>query len=165
MDKFESKLKRDAALIEADVSSQLADRIDASLHSAGRELPVSKATSNKTCDDHLSGSLSSQQKQRLTLGNLWLASSLTGLAAAVAVFWLLSGDSELPIADMPSTTTVNTVPPVPDHRAYLAELQQNLPLNVENVEFTAGLEEEMMRLRADLERARASVSRDIDFTF
>lgn len=152
MDRFENRLKRDAALIEADVSSRLADRIDASLHSADRELPASAKPSRKTFDDHLSG-------------NLWLASSLTGLAAAVAVFWLLSNDSESPQGSNPPITTVNTVPPVPDHRAYLAELQQNLPLNVENVEFTEGLEQEMTRLRADLERARANVSKDIDFTF
>lgn len=165
MDKFESRLKRDAALIEADVSSRLAERIDASLHSAGRELPGRKATSNKPFDDQLSASLASPTKPRLALGSLWLASSLTGLAAAVAVFWVLSGDGESSIADTPETTTVTSVPPVPDHREYLAQLQRNLPLNVENVEFTEGLEQEMIRLRADLERARANVSRDIDFTF
>lgn len=152
MDKFERTLKQDATMIEADVSPQLADRIDASLYCAARELPVNEPANNKL----------SRKKQRLSLGNLWWASSLTGLVAVVSVILLLNGDRDVPGEDTPIATTV---PAAPDHREYLAQLQQSLPLTVEKVEFTEGLEQEMRRLRADLERAKANVSRDIDFTF
>lgn len=142
MDEFEKRLKQDAASIRAEVSPQLEERISASLHSAGRDVPL--------------------QKPRATTGNLWWASSLTGLAAAVIVILLVNWNRDAVEPQVPLTTTAGAVP---DHREYLRQLQQRLPLQTETVEFTQALDEELVRLQADLEKARESVSRDIDFTF
>ena len=48
---------------------------------------------------------------------------------------------------------------------YMGQLQDRLPLRAETAEFAYGLEEELARLQADIEKARKNVSQDIDFTF
>ncbi len=142
MDEFEKVLKQDAASIRAEISPQLRERIEASLHSAGRDAPL--------------------QKQRLTTSHLWWASSLTGLAAAVIVIALVNWNRSPIEPDLPMLTDRDTAP---DHREYMQQLQERLPLQAESGQFTHGLEEELVRLQADLEKARESFSKDIDFTF
>ena len=140
MDEFEKKLKRDAADIDAAVSPELEDRIRASLLAAGRHVPA---------PDTKAGGYR----------GLWLASSLTGLAAAAAIVAFLNlNEPESPQAP-PVTSTV------PSYTEYMEQLQQSLPLRTETAEFAGGLEEELEHLRADFEKARENVSRDIDFTF
>jgi hypothetical protein len=142
MDEFEKRLKQDAAGIQAKISPELEDRIRASLHAAGREVP--------------------QPTRHTAVSKLWWASSLTGLAAAAAVIVLVNMSSVPGDAPVPAPLASRKVP---DYRLYIEEFQGHMPLRADAVEFTDGLEEELARLQADLERARQSVSRDIDFTF
>lgn len=140
MDEFENRLKQDAAAIPAEISPQLEERIAASLHAAGRDVPVPARPST-------------------SFDGLWLASSLTGLAAAAAVM-IFMYRSEPVTVEPPAVAET-----VPDYRDYMEQLQQNLPLQTETVEFAGGLEEELQRLRADMIKARDTVTRDLDFTF
>jgi len=142
MDNFEKRLKRDAQDIDADPSPQLASRIEASLQSVERIEPV--------------------RQKRSATSNLWWASSLTGLAAAAAVIALLNLNQSGPEPVLPEQTAFQTVP---DAREYLQQIQGRLPLRADTAEFTHGLEDELTRLRADLEKARKKVNQDIDFTF
>jgi molecular chaperone GrpE (heat shock protein) len=142
MDEFEKRLKRDAQDIDADISPQLAARIAASLQSVERIEPA--------------------RKKRSETSNLWWASSLTGLAAAVAVIALLNWNQPDPEPVLPEQTAFQTVP---DAREYLQQIQGRLPLRTETAEFTHGLEDELARLQADFEKAREKVNQDIDFTF
>ena len=64
MDEFEKRLKRDADAIQAEVTPELRARIDASLRGTGQVRPANRQAEPAPA-------------------NLWWASSLTGLAAAV----------------------------------------------------------------------------------
>lgn len=140
MDEFEKRLKRDAAAIEADVSPELRARIDASLRGIDPLKPAGRTAT--------------------TPASLWWASSLTGLAAAVMVIALVNWnqpDAEpvpaAPVADMP------TVPP----DSVLAEPPPLL--DIRTADFASPLEEELVKLQSDIEKARESVRQDLDFTF
>ena len=54
---------------------------------------------------------------------------------------------------------------VPDAHEYLQQIQGRLPLRAETAVFTHGLEDELQKLQADLEKARENVNRDMKFTF
>lgn len=140
MDEFEKRLKRDAEAIDASISPQLQERLAASLHAAGRDVPVA-------------------QRRTPGFSRLWIASSLTGLAAAAAVMVFMYR-VEPEVVEPPVIAET-----VPDYRDYMEQLQENLPLRTETVEFADGLEEELTRLKADMLKARETVSRDLDFTF
>jgi hypothetical protein len=142
MDEFEKRLKQDAARIRAKVSPQLEERIAASLHSAGRDIPLTRRRSGAS--------------------KLWWASSLTGLAAALIVIVVVNLNPTPVEAPLSAAAVAETVP---DYRYYVEDLRGQLPLRVHSVELTAGLEEELARLQADLEKARATVAKDMDFTF
>ena len=143
MDDFEKRLKRDADAIEADVSPQLRARIDASLQ--GVE-PVRRA------------------RKEATPVNLWWASSLTGLAAAVLVIvlinWNQPGANVTPdetLAEARPEAELPTVPEVPTSEPPM--------LDIRTAEFTSPLEQELENLQSDIEKARESVKKDLDFTF
>jgi len=142
MDEFEKRLKQDAACIDASISPELEERLKASVHSIGRELPG--------------------RQPRSTTGGLWWASSLTGLAAAALILVLFNWNRAETSVEVPASIAGNTVP---DYREYMDQLQDRLPLNTETADFAQGLEEELIRLQSDLEKAREKVSRDMDFTF
>jgi hypothetical protein len=93
---------------------------------------------------------------------LWWASSLTGLAAAAAVIALLNWNRPDPEPVLPEQTAFQVVP---DAREYLQQIQGRLPLRAETADFKHGLEDELVKLQADFEKARENVNRDIDFTF
>lgn len=143
MDDFEKRLKRDADAIEAEVSPELRARIDASLH--GIE-PVR------------------QVRPETTPVNLWWASSLTGLAAAILVIVLINWNQ--PGADVTLDETVADsrtgaeLPTEPD-------LQTDEPpmLDIRTADFASPLEIELENLQSDIEKARESVRKDLDFTF
>ncbi len=140
MDEFENTLKRDAENIRTEVSPELQARIDASLRATQRIQPVAES--------HVSGI------------NLWWASSVTGLAAAIIVIVLINWNR--PTAEPMSVEQIadRTVPVAVD------ELQGfSPPRLIKTADFTTPLEEELVRLQADIERARANVREDIDFTF
>jgi len=142
MDEFEKRLKHDARDISADISPQLASRIEASLLAAER-IELSRQNRSET-------------------SNLWWASSLTGLAAAAAVIALLNWNRPEPEAVVPEQTAFQVVP---DAQEYLRQIQGRLPLRAETADFTHGLEDELQKLQADFEKARDNVNRDINFTF
>ncbi len=139
MDEFERRLKRDAEDIRAGISPELRSRIDASLRATEQIRPVPES--------------------RASGMNLWWASSLTGLAAATIVIvlinWNQPATGPLPAAPLADAT-------VP---SYVNEFQSLYPPQIKTAEFTKPLEEELVRLQADIERARESVKEDIDFTF
>jgi hypothetical protein len=138
MDEFENRLKRDAGAIQAELSPELKSRIDASLRATEQIRPVPES--------------------RTTGMNIWWASSLTGLAAAISIIVLINWNQPAPVPVEPVAT--HTVPDLPDESADL-----NPPLLFKTADFASPLEEEMIRLQADIEKARESVKKDIDFTF
>ena len=139
MDEFENRLKRDAEEIRAELSPELKSRIDASLRATEQIRPVPES--------------------RTTGMNIWWASSLTGLAAAISIIVLINWNQPAPVPVEPVANT-HTVPVMPDESADL-----NPPLLFKTADFASPLEEEMIRLQADIEKARESVKNDIDFTF
>ncbi len=137
MDEFENRLKRDAEEIRAGISPELRTRIDASLRATEQIRPVPES--------------------RASGMNFWWASSLTGLAAAVIVIVLINWNR--PTDEL---VPIEAVASVPDN------INQNQGLyrpQLKTADFTRPLEEELIRLQADIERARQNVREDIDFTF
>lgn len=140
MDEFEQRLKRDAEDIRAEITPEFSERIDVSIRATKRIKPVP--------DSRTSGI------------NLWWTSSLTGLAAAIIVIVLINWNR--PVAEPVPVEPVaeRTVP------AAIDELQGlSPPRLIKTAEFTTPLEEELARLQADIERARATVRKDIEFSF
>ncbi len=137
MDEFENRLKRDAEEIRAGISPELRTRIDASLRATEQIRPVPESPA--------------------TGMNLWWASSLTGLAAAVIVIVLINWNR--PTNEL---VPVEAVASVPDN---INENQGLYRPQLKTADFTRPLEEELIRLQADIERARQNVREDIDFTF
>lgn len=143
MDNFEKRLKRDADAIEAEVSPELRARIDASLH--GIE-PVH------------------QVRREPAPVNLWWASTVTGLAAAVLVIvlinWNQPGANVTPdetLADTRTDAELPTEPEVPTGDSPM--------LDIRTADFASPLEVELENLQSDIEKARESVRKDLDFTF
>lgn len=140
MDEFEKRLKRDADAIDAGVSPELRKRIDATLR--GIE-PLRVAGPERGRSSH----------------GFWWASTLTGLAAALAVIVFMNWNRpasapvpEVPVADQ-------TVPPD-------SVLDSTTPLlEIRTADFASPLEDELEHLQSDLEKARESVKKDLDFTF
>jgi hypothetical protein len=139
MDEFEKRLKRDADAIRPDASPELAARIEASIQGIEPIRPV---------------------EARPTSSNgLWWASSLTGLAAAIAVVVLVNWNQPA-VDDVPEATVVDvTVPPDTVLTA------PPIPLEISTADFASPLEEELDHLKSDLEKAREKVKKDLDFTF
>jgi hypothetical protein len=137
MDEFEKRLKEDAGAIRATVSPELKSRIDASLRGVEPIRPVAESRSSSA--------------------GLWWASSLTGLAAAVLVIVLVNMNAPDPAPVEPVVET--TVPDVIE-TPILAPM-----LDVRTAEFTSPLEEELLKLQSDLEKARESVREDLEFSF
>ncbi|MDH5345274.1 MAG: hypothetical protein OEW59_05870 [Gammaproteobacteria bacterium] len=137
MDEFGKRLKRDAAAIRAKVPPELRARIDASLVGV---TPV-----------HSAG-------RRPEAAKLWWASSLTGVAAAALVIafvnWRSHGPETAPV-DVAQGVTV------PEH----AGLAVPPALEFRTADFVSPLENELDRLRSDIEKARESLRKDLDFTF
>jgi hypothetical protein len=137
MDKLANKLRDDAAKIDAEISAQLDSRIQASLvaiepGAARQRKPVRRSVS------------------------FWLASSLTGIAAALAVIAVLNiVDSNKPTA-VPRTVAANPAQPV--------EIPA-LDLDVEAAMLTAPLAQELEDLQADLKKAEEVVRGDVRIDF
>ena len=137
MDKLANKLRDDAAKIDAEISAQLDSRIQASLAAiepgaARPRKPVRRSVS------------------------FWLASSLTGIAAALAVIAVLNiVDSNKPTA-VPRTVAANPAQPV--------EIPA-LDLDVEAAMLTAPLAQELEDLQADLKKAEEVVRGDVRIDF
>jgi hypothetical protein len=140
MDEFESRLKRDAEAVQAEISPQLRSRIDASLRGVEPIKPV--------------------PAPRSASPRLWWASSLTGLAAVIAL--VLIGTF-----NRPDSTDVQEVDVIARTEPLLpVDLPLLSPeLDIRSAEFVSPLEEELLKLRSDLEKARENVRQDVDFSF
>ena len=139
MDEFEKRLKRDADAIRPEASPELAARIEASLQGIEPIRPVEVRPTSSS--------------------GLWWASSLTGLAAAAAVVVLINWNQPA-VEPVPETPVANmTVPP--DSILPASPVQ----LDISTADFASPLEEELVHLKSDLEKARDKVRKDLDFTF
>lgn len=142
MDDFEKRLKQDASAVNADISSDLRSRIDASLRGV----------------EQIRSETSTENSQT----NLWWVSSLTGLAAAIAIIVMLNLNQAESISTPGEDSLVSrpTVPETPDYSPLFPPI-----LDVQAADFASPLEEELLKLQLDLEKARDSVREDVDFTF
>ena len=133
MDEYRKRLKRDADAIRAKATAELRARIAASLE----------------------GVTPARAAERATVPvRLWWASSLTGLAAAAVVIAIVNWNRDAP--QTPPTEPVAGVT-VPDFTEPVPSA-----LEVRTAEFVSPLEDELVRLRADIEKARESVREDLE---
>ena len=128
MDKLARQLRDDARRIEVSVSAELDRRIDASLRAVtpevedNRPVPVARPPL------------------------FWWASTITGVAAAVAVIAIANWR----IPDQPELPPVN-----------VAAAISTIDLKAETVMLTGPLQEELDRLQSDLKKAEEKVKREI----
>ena len=128
MDKLAKQLRADAERIEVTVSDELDRRINASLQAV---TPVEQGP----------GPVASKPPL------FWWASTLTGVAAAIAVIAILNWQ----VPDEPvSATPVNIAAAVP-----------SIDLKAESAMLTGPLQEELDKLQSDLKKAEEKVKRDI----
>ena len=138
MDKLARQLREDAATIDAEISAELDSRIRASL--AAIEPDAAPR----------------QREPRRRPVFFWLASSLTGVAAALAVIAVLNiVDMEEPEA-VSRTVADNTLQPI--------EIPV-LDLDVEAAMLTSPLAQELEDLQADLRKAEEVVRGDVRIDF
>lgn len=143
MDELDKRLKEDAARIEAAASPELQRRIDASL---AAERGLRRVTEER------------QHAPR----SLWWISSLTGLAAALATILVLNWNRPVDepaadrFADVPAAT------PAPSDDRVLAPA---IGWDVRSADLTRPLEEELLNLQSDIEKARRNVESDIGLSF
>lgn len=133
MDKLAKQLRDDAERIECNVSSELDDRIRASLEGIQPEPLQRPGRESKSF-------------------SFWWASSLTGVAAAIAMIALinLQAPEPGPVATESSSQPL-VIPTVQWH--------------TETAVLTAPLEQEFEDLQADLKKAEEAVKQDIDRLF
>jgi hypothetical protein len=128
MDKFSRRLQSDADNIEVAVSSELDARIQASLHAISQE-PAARP------------------KAPARPISMWWASSITGIAAAVAMI-----------------TIINTQAPVPRSVTEPANTPVMLPAmdwNAKSAVLISPLQQEYENLQADLKKAEKALKEDI----
>lgn len=127
MDKLATQLREDAERINATVSDELDHRIVASLRAV---TPVAERKPAPAARPPL----------------FWWASTITGVAAALAVIAVVNRQvDEQPVAT-----------PAP-----MAAVQPPIELNMETAMLTAPLQEELEALQSDLKKAEEKVRRDI----
>jgi hypothetical protein len=133
MDKLAQQLREDARRIECEVSAQLDDRIRASLEGVTPEI-------------------SAQPRREPKPPWFWWASSLSGVAAAIAVIALINLQ-----APTPGPTVTEPVP-----QAFVIP---TIEWNTETAVLTSPLEQEFENLQSDLKKAEEAVKQDIDRLF
>ena len=130
MDKLAKQLRTDAERIEVTVSDELDRRINASLRAV---TPVEQTPDTVASKPPL----------------FWWASTITGIAAAVAVIAIVNWQ----VPDKPvSATPANIVAAVP-----------SIDLKAESAMLTRPLQEELDKLQSDLKKVEEKVKRDIGF--
>ncbi len=139
MDKLTSKLRDDASRIDAEIPAQLDSRIRASLNAIEPEATKRRQPARRPV-------------------SFWLASSLTGVAAAVAVIAVLNVMESTEPAAVPQAAAGNTVPPV-------GIPVLDLDLDVEAAMLTSPLARELEDLQADLKKAEEIVRGDVRIDF
>lgn len=130
MDKLTRQLRDDAARIDASISPELDARINASLHAV---TPVKKAS------------------PRPRSWSFWLASSLTGAAAAIAVIAIVN-------MRQPEVAEPAAVAAVEQDTSYTVPV---FDLKAETAVLTNPLSEELQALQSDLKKAEQKVREDV----
>ena len=133
MDKLASKLREDANRIDAQVSAQLDNRIRASLNAVEPESARQRNAARRPV-------------------SFWLASSLTGITAALAVIAVLNMTDSNEPEPTPRTVVGNTSPAVGI---------PVLDLDIEAATLTSPLARELEDLQADLKKAEELVRGDV----
>ena len=131
MDKLARQLKQDAGRIDARVSEELDRRIEASLHAVEQVKPEAPRPKGRPA-------------------SFWWASSLTGIAAAIAVIAILNA--------LDSSAPSNNTPPPQVAEAYEAPTIQ---LKTESAMLTEPLRQELENLQSDLKKAEEKVKQDM----
>ena len=140
MDDLKTRLKQDAQEVQATPSPELQTRIDAALHSAREVRTVVRAPAPTR--------------------SLWWISSLTGLTAALLIIGLMNRNQpgELPPDNLSaSQSSLPSEVRLPEDWDFSGKL----PLNVETADLTRSLEQELVNLQSDLEKARKNVEREM----
>jgi len=133
MDKLAKQLRADAQQIEFEVSTQLDSRIRASLEGVQPDAAPRPQRESKSF-------------------SFWWASSLTGIAAAIAVIALVNLQGPAP--------GQGVTEPVPQ-----AFVVPAIKWHAETAVLTTPLEQEIENLQADLKKAEDAVKQDIDRLF
>jgi hypothetical protein len=148
MDELKNRMKQDADAIRAETTPELRARIDASLYSARKTIPPSPSpiTPNRS-------------------SSLWWASSITGLTAAILIVLLTNWNNpvEPEVPDISAGTQMPLDNPVSLPEGW--QIGEEFLLNVESADLTRSLEEELINLQSDLEKAKENVERDVKFAF
>lgn len=132
MDKLAKRLREDAEKIDATISPELDERISASLRAVSPERPAEK-------------------RQPARSWTFWLASSLTGAAAAIAVLAVLNlRDAPVEPAPVIAGSTVPEIVEVPV-----------FDLHAETAVLTSPLSQELEALQSDLKKAEEKLREDI----
>lgn len=131
MDKLAEQLKQDAGRIEARVSDELDRRIEASLHAIEPERPATPRPMARPA-------------------SFWWASSLTGIAAAIAVIAVLNS--------LQTTQPVNNTPPPSVANTFEVP---TIELKTESAMLTEPLRQELEHLQSDLKKAEEKVKQDM----
>lgn len=139
MDKLVQRLKTDAADIRADLSPELTARLDAAAQ-AGQAMPRTPGSGG-------------------VAGSFWLASSLTGLAAAMLILLLVNWNRQP--EEVLSPETLAHTPPASSQ----PELPRLFALHASTADLTEPLQDELENLKADLEKARDGVAQDLRSSF
>ncbi len=133
MDNLAKRLREDAAQIDCAVSEQLDDRIRASLENITPQGPAP-----------------AERKTRPPM--FWWASSLTGVAAAMALIAVINLQGPTP--GIPTTEPVSQPLGIP-----------SIEWKAETAVLVSPLEQEYENLQSDLEKAEEAVRQDIERLF
>ena len=136
MDKLAKLLQDDADLIAVDISDELDRRITASLHGVSPEIPETVTMSRRP-------------------GIFWWASSLTGIAAALAVIAIVNSLS--PVDDTVAPIAANS----PEMSPVAVLTTPIIDWKTESAMLTQPLQRELEDLRSDLKKAEEKVKGDI----
>jgi len=140
MDKLERELRQDADRVRPEVTPELRARIDAALRVARQERR--------------------EARRARPGGRFWWFSALTGVAATLLVVVLMNRGGTLP-QENAARTPSPAVAAVPD----VATDIHAIPLHIRHADFAEPLEDELEKLKSDLEKARDEVRRDMRFSF
>lgn len=132
MDKLGKRLRDDAASIDAEISAGLDRRIQASLQNVAPERV--RPASRRSRPD-----------------SFWWASSLTGIAAAIAVIAVINLERPEPAPSTGDTVQPFVIPVI--------------NLKVEAAMLTSPLQQELEALQSDLRKVQRAVREDVDLSF
>ena len=136
MDKLAKLLQDDADLIDVEISDELDRRITASLNGVSPEIPLAVTVSRRPAI-------------------FWWASSLTGVAAALAVIAIVNSLSEVdkPVAPVAGSS--------PEMSPVAVATTPIIDWKTESAMLTQPLQRELEDLQSDLKKAEEKVKEDI----